>query len=147
MSIEHTETDYYVYVLRYPDNTVFYVGKGIGDRLYWHVKNWRTDTTNRRKSAIIADIVLNNLTVGETIFKDKLTADKAYDMERYLILHMRKTQLLTNFITRNTLPNPHMLNGYAWNERLHFRKMTLLCLERGYPYYSNHYSYHFICQR
>lgn len=82
---------FYVYILKNPmkDNMPFYVGKGRGERVSFHIKsaarNWRESRTgNRHKSNTIKQILEKNLEVTvEVIYMDN--EESAFQKEKELI--------------------------------------------------------------
>lgn len=62
-----TPRNYYVYTLRYPDGTPFYVGKGSGDRLHQHVRSYRREDDGSIKHRVTGDILQAGLEVDEHI--------------------------------------------------------------------------------
>lgn len=60
-----SELQWYVYTLRYPDNTIFYVGKGSGKRIDMHERQALSLREINGKAAKIIDIHL----AGESVIK------------------------------------------------------------------------------
>jgi len=95
---------YYVYHLIDPrDNSVFYVGKGSGDRLNQHSKDARKGfVQNAEKHRRIEDIHKAGLNVVELIVADNLTEDHAFIIERGMIQDMKHngiTNIANGFMT------------------------------------------------
>ena len=59
-SIENQQKRYYVYTLAYPNGEVFYVGKGVGNRMYHHeveaASTARVAYRNRKKLEVIREV-------------------------------------------------------------------------------------------
>lgn len=58
---------HYVYTHAYPDGTVFYVGKGTGDRIYQHVSEAR-----RGVDSLKCEIIRSILAKGEKVLREKV---------------------------------------------------------------------------
>lgn len=89
--------NYYVYVLKRPDNTPFYVGKGKGSRWKSHVKRAlnKSNTTNPHKR----NVILKILRYKEHIYTDIYMCEnenKAFELEIYMIRELSKEYKLTN---------------------------------------------------
>lgn len=78
---------YYVYLLVDPiDGRVFYVGKGLRKRYSAHWREWRTGKiVNAHKYARMRAIARAGKTPEAYLFRDNLSEDQAYDLERALI--------------------------------------------------------------
>ncbi len=75
---------YYVYFYIDPQtNLPFYIGKGSGYRLYDHIKNHTS--SSKRVQDKISNLRSKNLDPLIEIYKDELTEDEAYDLEKTLI--------------------------------------------------------------
>lgn len=85
---------HYVYTLAYPDGRVFYVGKGVGDRIHHHESEVRAGrTTNPYKENVIRRIWADGGQVVKTKLAYFRTHEEAVEYERALIFH---TDGLTN---------------------------------------------------
>jgi len=73
---------FYVYGLINPldNNTIFYIGKGTGDRVLLH-EQFKSKCNNPIKDAMIALILENNKSVPYIILHDNLNEKDAYDLE------------------------------------------------------------------
>lgn len=72
------------------DGKIFYVGKGIKDRIHSHVANAKIGNINNAiKHSKILDIINGGGTVGETFFTIEETESLAYKTERLAILSLR----------------------------------------------------------
>jgi hypothetical protein len=104
--------DFYVYVLAYPNSTVFYVGKGKGDRIDDHER----DACNRVESEK-CDIIRNIWAQGEQIMKAKvlenLTEEAAFAFEAYLI-HARPRPKKT--LVNKIVPVLHKHDAFVTGE-------------------------------
>lgn len=80
------ELHYYVYVLVDPrDNTIFYVGKGIGNRIFAHVHCSLDETLESDKLNIIRNITTSGNSVKHFIVRHGLTENEAFLVESVLI--------------------------------------------------------------
>lgn len=94
---------YYVYTLAYSDGTVFYVGKGTGDRIHQHeYEAARTDAdvhhyyNNPRKCAVIREIWARGEQVKKSILFETDVELNAYIYEWALINMLYQGKDLTN---------------------------------------------------
>lgn len=82
------KVNYYVYLLVDPrDNTVFYVGKGHGDRVNDHVKEAMdgNDECNPEKNAKIREILAAGASVKPYILRWGMTEEEAFCVEAVMI--------------------------------------------------------------
>lgn len=70
----------YVYTLAYPDGTVFYIGKGQGNRIHAHEIEARKGKLSR-KCDVIREIWLNGGEVVKEVVKDHMTDNEAALLE------------------------------------------------------------------
>lgn len=103
---------YFVYALVDPrDKRIFYVGKGVGDRVYQHAESSLDETNKSLKLSTIRDIHKAGLEVKYFIIRHNLSEQEAYLVESVVI------DLLTYdaFNTEHFLTN--LVSGHhQWNE-------------------------------
>lgn len=74
--------EFYVYILIDPrTNTVFYVGKGIDNRVFNHVKEALTLPINHDKAKLIREIYNEGFEVIPKILRHGITQELAYEIE------------------------------------------------------------------
>src|SRR5688572_8178180 len=77
---------YYVYCLRDPrTKEVFYIGKGVGNRIFAHLNESLTEDWETAKLDQIRDIHKDGLEVEHVIHRHGLTEDQAFEVEAALI--------------------------------------------------------------
>lgn len=77
---------YYVYFLQDPfDNSVFYVGKGFGNRVLQHQKGELTRAEESDKISKINEIITQGYSVEHQIIKHGLSEKVAFEIEASLI--------------------------------------------------------------
>jgi len=78
---------YYVYILKNPlkDNTVFYIGKGTGNRIFAHVNAALEQSHDNDKLAVIRSIHAQQQHVVYEILRHGLTEKEAFQVESALI--------------------------------------------------------------
>ena len=92
---------YYVYKLIDPrDNIPFYVGKGKGQRAYFHL-NENSKTNNPRKDKKIQEIYAAGLEPIVKIIIENLSEDTAYEIEESIILKLGRIDIEKNGILTN----------------------------------------------
>ncbi len=86
--------DFYVYTLRYPDDTVFYVGKGLDKRIDNHEKEARKGVSSPK-----CDIIRSIWASGQEIIKQKeyegLSQEESLRLEQEVI-NRHNFEYLTN---------------------------------------------------
>lgn len=102
--------DYYVYLLIDPENQVFYVGKGVGNRIFAHINTAIADATTSDKLDKIRAIRAEGFEVNHIIHRHGLTEKEAFEVEAALI----------DFIGLSGLTN--QVQGYNSDDR---GKMTV----------------------
>lgn len=86
--------NYYVYIYYHPiTNLPFYVGKGKGGRMYYHLKETAETTDNKKKFNYINKLRKNGLEPIISIYKDNMSESDAYDLEEVLILQYGRKDL------------------------------------------------------
>lgn len=102
---------FYVYVYRHPITKIpFYVGKGSGNRIWHHLSETYKNTENRKKYAVIKNLLNDNLTPIIGRYAKNLNEEEAYKIEEYLICKWGRRDIdengkLTNICTSNRPPN------------------------------------------
>lgn len=76
---------YYVYLLKTPQDTVFYVGKGTGNRVYAHVNDALESPVSTDKLDLIRQIHKDGGEVKHLIHRHGMTEDQAFEVEAALI--------------------------------------------------------------
>jgi uncharacterized protein len=80
------QLEYYVYVLiDSRSNKPFYVGKGIGNRVFNHLQSALEEETDNDKYNLIRSIILDNCKVKHLIVRHGLTEKQAFEIESTLI--------------------------------------------------------------
>lgn len=82
---------YYTYLLKYPDGTPFYVGKGTGDRMYVHekkVKKGKIPHKNKHLFNTIKKILDSNQNITYEIIIETQNEKEAYQKEYEIILEI-----------------------------------------------------------
>lgn len=103
---------YYVYALVDPrDNSIFYVGKGIGNRIYQHVQAALIDDSQNLKLSTIIDIMTVGLDVKYYIIRHNMTEQEAYLVESSIIDLLTYPDFNTDYILSNIVRGHHQ-----WNE-------------------------------
>lgn len=86
--------EFYVYLLIDPEtNQVFYVGKGVGNRIFAHINAATTDLTASDKLDKIRQIRANGLEVRHIIHRHGLTEKEAFEVEAALIDYLTLSEL------------------------------------------------------
>lgn len=93
---------FYVYVYYCPTTDIpFYVGKGSGDRLHYHVHNRRTHS-NKQLGIIISEIVNGGQQVRIEVPFTTTIEQEAYNHERYLVSKYGRLDLTTGTLANRS---------------------------------------------
>ena len=108
----HLKIGYYVYLLIDPrDNSIFYVGKGQGDRIFNHAKGGLKETDPSSLSPkinLIREILSENKKVKYRIVRWNLeNEDKAFEIESILIDLLTNEDLKKNGELKNKITGRH----------------------------------------
>ena len=86
--------DFYVYMLIDPEtNQVFYVGKGVGNRIFAHINEAIADETGGDKLDKIRDVHAKGLEVRHVVHRHGLTEKEAFEVEAALIDYITLVEL------------------------------------------------------
>jgi hypothetical protein len=102
---------FYVYVYRHPITKIpFYVGKGSGQRIWKHLYETYENTENRKKYAVIKNILSRGLKPLIGRYAKNLDEDAAYTIEERLIAKWGRRDIdpdgiLTNICATNRPPS------------------------------------------
>lgn len=89
---------YYVYILKDPrDSSIFYVGKGNGNRVFQHVNGKLDNATTNDKIALIKDILSSGHQVEHHILRHGLSEELAFEIES-LSIDLLGIENLTNAV-------------------------------------------------
>lgn len=98
--IESSEGQYYVYSLSDPrTGNVFYIGKGLGDRVKAHVKEAGMSSAENNKLETIRAIEKSGLSVEQRIIAIYENEETAFEMESLLINWVYGLNQLTNAVS------------------------------------------------
>ena len=108
----HPKIGYYVYLLIDPrDNSIFYVGKGQGDRIFAHAKGALKETdlsTLSPKNELIKEIIAEGKEVDYRIVRWNLEdEEKAFEIESILIDLLTNESLKKNGEMKNKIDGKH----------------------------------------
>lgn len=102
------ELNYYVYVLVDPrDNTIFYVGKGVANRVFAHVTCSSDNALESDKLNIIRDIEQSENKVRHFIIRHGLTESESFLIESVLIDLLSYSELSSQQILSNIQAGHH----------------------------------------
>lgn len=116
--------NYYVYIYYNPlTNVPFYVGKGKGNRMYYHLTETAENTDNKKKFNYINQLRKQGIEPLVKVFKDGMSEIDAYSLEEELILKFGRKDFenygtLTNICLASRPPvtkgEKHHNFGRAW---------------------------------
>lgn len=91
---------YYVYGLKDPrDTTIFYIGKGVGNRIFQHVEDSHESDLETKKLDRIREIKREGYNVQHLVLRHGMTEDEAFTVESTLIdLFLFQGQQMTNLV-------------------------------------------------
>lgn len=93
---------FYIYIYKHPDTLIpFYVGKGKGDRAYYHLKCCPSDT-NKHKVNTIKKILNAGKEPVIEFYRTNLTEQEAFDLEIRLIKSIGRKDLKTGPLCNKT---------------------------------------------
>ncbi|MCQ2246644.1 MAG: endonuclease [Bacteroidaceae bacterium] len=99
---------YYVYCLVDPrDNKIFYIGKGIGDRVFQHAEDALNENLSSLKLDTIRDIISNGLEVKYFIIRHGLDESSAFLVESTLIDLLTYEPVNTEMVLTNIVSGHH----------------------------------------
>ncbi|HTD98440.1 MAG TPA: hypothetical protein VK668_04105 [Mucilaginibacter sp.] len=94
---------YYVYILKDPrDNSIFYVGKGTGNRIFNHINRGLENVTSNDKLDLINSILNSGFQVDHYILRHNLTEDLAFEIESTCIDLLGLENLTNEVLGHNT---------------------------------------------
>lgn len=102
LAVRGSQKRFYVYVLLKPDGKPFYVGKGLGQRVFAHESEARNTTTRSHKLNVIRSIIRNGGRVGYAIplFSDDEATTHAFESK--LIAQLGRHDLRNGPLTNQT---------------------------------------------
>lgn len=107
----HPKIGHYVYLLIDPrDNSIFYVGKGKGDRIFTHAKGALKENETSSlstKNELIKEIIAEGKEVDYRIVRWNLEEDKAFEIESILIDLLTNEDLKKNGELKNKIDGRH----------------------------------------
>lgn len=132
---------YYVYYLANPDTgKVFYIGKGLGNRVYNHAREVEKEIINSSKQKIIADIVNSGRDVNHVIIRHGLTEKEAFEVEAALIDFVELKNLPGNLVMghqsddRGKMTDYDVIEKYSAQEKEIQEPSILININRTYQY-------------
>ena len=106
------ELGYYVYALTDPrDGKIFYIGKGCGNRVFYHCEAAIREEHDSLKLNLIREIIASGAEIGHYILRHKLSEEEAFKIESTLIDLLTYNKFNTKHILTNIQSGHH-----RWDE-------------------------------
>ena len=136
--------EYYVYQYVDPRNNLpFYIGKGKGARIYYHLTETKDRIENKKKYAYIKGLKNKGLEPIISKIAENLTSEEAYDLEAKLIRYygrkgIDENGILTNICEDNRPPvtkgpNHHRFGKFVPNDYSIETRKKISAAKKGKP--------------
>lgn len=97
---------YYVYTLSYPNGSIFYIGKGVGNRIEHHEINALNGEKNRKSDIIRSIISSGNEILKKVVFESDIEND-VLKKEYELIVNFSDKSQLSNVVYNSNYYEKH----------------------------------------